>query len=363
MPSSCVQELDTLHYMKNIFLSACTYAVCLNLLQAEPKAILDLETVPKANQTLIWSPLFQAMWDEMNEFNGGNPEPVSPENKLITALDSFKWDEKTVLPENEYAIYVGNATQAFAEETARKVREKFGIEITTSRLPQSPTGTAAYGILLNKVDFTTPFFDSKKQSIGFSPENKESSKVHFFGTKGKHSERFNRSIKVLKYEKQSFALSIGTKTTNQKLIIYLPDKKISFRDSIENILQYQNAKTKLLNISTDDTIKIPHLSFTSDTNFTDLLKGARYFPELNEFRHIIEAYQITSFHLDKKGAKVYVKTGSADDVFGGPPQPPEPRDFIYDKPFYVFLWQDGAKLPYFASWVGSTDGMKMVEEK
>lgn len=55
-----------------------------------------------------------------------------------------------------------------------------------------------------------------------------------------------------------------------------------------------------------------------------------------------------------------MQTGVADDPFGGPPEKPTivPRHFICDGAFYVFLWKDDAKLPYFAALIDSPDVLK-----
>jgi len=49
------------------------------------------ETLP-ANNTVVWSPLFQAAWDELNAKCGGAPDRVEPPNPLMQKLDSFQWD-------------------------------------------------------------------------------------------------------------------------------------------------------------------------------------------------------------------------------------------------------------------------------
>jgi hypothetical protein len=40
------------------------------------------------------------------------------------------------------------------------------------------------------------------------------------------------------------------------------------------------------------------------------------------------------------------------------PPPVVPRDFHYDRPFFVFLWREGAEWPYVGAWVGDDAGME-----
>ena len=71
-------------------------------------------------------------------------------------------------------------------------------------------------------------------------------------------------------------------------------------------------------------------------------------------RRIVHASQKTTFALHERGARVRVVTEMSADPFGDAPRRPVvvPRKFIYDGPFFVFLWRDGAEWPYFGCWVG-----------
>ncbi len=85
-------------------------------IKAETKVVLDLGGFPERGESMIWSPLFQATWDKWNAQHKGKPIKVEPENKLMTKLDTFKWDEQAVMPEGGYATFAGPATKEFASE-------------------------------------------------------------------------------------------------------------------------------------------------------------------------------------------------------------------------------------------------------
>ena len=55
------------------------------------------ETLPGAS-TVVWSPLFQSAWDQLNVSLGGLPGRIDPPNKLMAALDAFRWDAQKVMP-------------------------------------------------------------------------------------------------------------------------------------------------------------------------------------------------------------------------------------------------------------------------
>jgi len=76
---------------------------------------------------------------------------------------------------------------------------------------------------------------------------------------------------------------------------------------------------------------------------------------------VCRAEQVTSFELFEKGARVRVQTSFGAEPFGSSPPPPPPRDFIFDRPFFVFLWRDGAEWPYFGAWIGDASALRKFE--
>jgi hypothetical protein len=74
---------------------------------------------------------------------------------------------------------------------------------------------------------------------------------------------------------------------------------------------------------------------------------------------LVQASQLTRFQLHEKGATVHSEVTLLAVPFGGDHSPPPiPRKFIYDRPFFVFLWRKGAEWPYFGAWIGNTDAME-----
>lgn len=343
-------------------------------IKAETKVVLDLAKFPERGDSMIWSPLFQATWDKWNAQHEGEPTKVEPENKLMTKLDTFKWDEKAVMPEGGYATFAGPATKEFADATAAQVKQQFGIVMAPSQIPESVGGIAAYGVLVRELNFEKAFFRSKSSVLKFRDRLDKLHSVQFFGTKGLHSSLYFNSVNVLRYENKGmeFILSMASKTKGERVIIYRPLMVGSLKFAINQVLESQKkpmsgnyGSLEDPRMHNKDTVKIPYLSLRSKADFLDRLQGARYFNGDSTPWRMTAAYQITQFELTEKGAKVRVETGAGGDPFGGPPEKPTfvPRDFICDGAFYVFLWKDDAKLPYFAALIDSADVMQRAVRK
>lgn len=337
--------------------------------KAEVKTVLDPGKAPLPAETRVWSPLFQAGWDQLNKEHGGLPERVVPANPVITKLDKFQWDEKAVMPNGDYAIYSGPATARFAREVAGKVKKRFGWDMELFEGPEIDGGKAVYGILVRDLQFQRSFFRSKKKPLEFQDGKGKKFKVSFFGTVGQFSDRYGKTVSVLSHNRQTgaFVMQIATKREGDSLVICRPEKAMSFAEGIEEVLA---AKATPLNgtygslkdgsLHRYDVVKIPYLTLDTNADLTPLLKGVRHYPGNPVTWQIGRAYQKTRFELFEKGARVRVETGASDDPFGGPPKRPKifPRNFVCDRPFFVFIWRDGAKLPYFAAWIDGPDALE-----
>jgi hypothetical protein len=111
-----------------------------------------------------------------------------------------------------------------------------------------------------------------------------------------------------------------------------------------------------------DDVRIPVLKLENTTDFVPLLGSVRYFGSGAPWK-LYKAEQRLKFALTEKGAKLRVKVEM--EGFGKSPPPPPPmmpRFFHYDRPFFVFLWRDGAEWPYFGAWVGNGAPMEEFKE-
>ena len=342
-----------------IILFLLTMTMC--RIQAQD-ATLDLEKVPTKGVSLIWSPLFQASWDKINTLQKGKIERVVPPNPEISKLENFDWDKKKVMPKGGYAVYAGPATQAFAENTAASIHREFDVRLEPNRIPEVENGLAAYGILIRELKFKRSFFRSEKRPLKFHSGTGEMNEVSFFGTAGKHSANYSGVVQVLTHQPKtgSFILSISAEREEEKLIVYRPEKPVSFQEAFKNV---QAAKTEPFEgqkgSATDgslhrlDVVMIPYVNLDVQTSFKSTLSGSIYYSEDELPWRVVKAFQLTKFELHESGAKVRVDTGIGMEPFGAPPTPPPvvPRKFICDAPFFVLMWKSGSDIPYFALWV------------
>lgn len=351
--------------MKHVILISSFLLLASPLALSAGEGVISIDEVPAKGTTQVWSPLFQASWEKLNAIQGGELEKVVPPNDLIKSLEQFEWQVESVMPQDGYSVYVGPATEEFARETAASIKDKFEIEIDVSRVPTIAQGGAAYGVLLRDLKFKKKFFRSRKQGLEFRARTGKSHKVEFFGTAGGHSGGYGEFVKVLHYAPKvsSFILSIATDREGEKLIVYRPNHECSFRTAmervkkaLENPLSGPYGSLKDGSLHRKDVIKIPYVTVDADTDFTEQLGGSLYYTGEPLPWSVVSAFQLTKIEIFEEGARVRVDNGVGMEPFGGLPEPPViPRNFVCDRPFYVFLWRADADWPYLAAWIDGDD--------
>jgi hypothetical protein len=334
------------------------------------------EKLPAAS-TVVWSPLFQATWDTMNKNLGGPPERVEPPNPLMAKLDSTQWKPEAVMPEGSWKTWGGPATQAFLDQVNREAMKLTGDAQGPFALPEKITEytLVCYGILDRKVEFVKPFFRSKKVPMEFK-FGKEVVPVRYFGAPLSRVEEFRGSVRVIAWKpaERSHAIQVMCKEPGESLVLYLPGKTQDFSTACRWLHKWRSDPlpvdpSTMMGTANDpflhrqDQVKIPYLALDVRESFKELLqKNRRHYSGQPVPWEITAAEQRTRFKLHEKGAEVRVEASLAGDPFGAAPEPPPtvPRHFIYDRPFFAFLWRDGAEWPYFGVWIGDVSALEKV---
>ncbi len=331
-----------------LFLPLITLTVC----QAQIKAIIELDTPLTPGESQIWSPLFKATWDKLHEQVNQPILRVEPPNATIDYLEKFTLDLPSVMPTKRYETFGGPATAEFLDKTLATIKGKYDIIINKGLFTLNNKGRLAIGAMHVKLDFPKVFYTSKKGTLDFTLSNGKIHKTPYFGTLGKHNEHFSSQVQIYAYDKKAdtCVLEISTTREGEKLVFFKPQQALTLKKAITEVTKAREEKETFPSLGNKDKLKIPYISFDNYTDFSDLLQGEIFYENHSDSFSMRAAFQQTSFQLTEKGARIKV-VASVSDIFGGSISQPKPRDFIFDRSFYVFAWKDGAKYPYFALWV------------
>lgn len=329
------------------------------------------ESLP-ANSTVVWSPVFQAAWDKLNTRLGGPPVRVEPPNALMARLDAFRWKPGKVLPGGAWQAWCGPATRDFLNQVNREAaaitREPEG----PFKLLQESSGSLAFFSLLDRtVEFQRAFSRSNKIPMKFQTSD-GGHPVRFFGVRDEAGDGFGDSVRILAWRPvdRSHAIQIRCKQADDTVILYLPGQNQDFATACHWLRTWRSQSKPDAGRSgawddcvfhSGDEIQIPYVTLESNADHTLLFGGVRYHGEKGKPAmpwSITRVEQLTRFELHEKGARVRVEVSGEAAALGPGPPPTVPRRFLYDHPFFVFLWRDQAEWPYFGAWIGDASALR-----
>lgn len=326
---------------------------------AEPVSVPLPSSPTPRDKTTLWSPIFSATWDALKD-ETGKVLGVEPPNPTIDALETFRWDRNATFPAGSWKTWSGSATEEFLNSVNAEAMKITGDTKGPFRLETfSQNNKAAFGLLDHKIEFFRELHRSKVVPLKFKTDVAETP-VAFFGDRGHHS-----ALEVLLWSPadKSHAVKIKCRNEDDSLIVYMPPAPMNIQSACKHIaalLKEGNAPQGGDSFESLDEIRIPYLTIETETNMMSALTGNIHFEKLGPNSTITEVRQLVRFHLHEKGAKIRVETSIAAAPFGPiePTTPPPPRHFIYDRPFFVFMWRENSEWPYFGAWIATTDGME-----
>jgi hypothetical protein len=285
----------------------------------------------------------------------------------MAKLDSFKWNAKKIMSDGSWKTWSGPATTDFLQQVNREAaaitKEKHG---PFTLMVEDPENRAAFGLLDREVEFQKEFIRSRNAAMEFRVGGGEEP-VRFFGARDEMIGEIQDSIRILAFRPtdRSYAIQIRCKQVDDTVILYLPAKPQTFATACAWLhtwrAQYKpdaqlSGAWNDPSLHNGDEIRIPYVDLESNADLTSQLAGTRFHG--NKPWRIIRAEQLTRFKLHEKGARVRVEVSIENTFLGSAPPPVIPRKFIYDRPFFVFLWRDNAEWPYFGAWIGDTSALK-----
>ena len=354
--------------MRKLILLVLPLVANASLLAVEIVTIAHPEEKLLGNSTVIWTPLFQAAWDDLHQ-GFGEPVKIDPPNVLMERLDHFKWDAKAVMPGDRWKVWSGEATQQLIDKANAEAARMLGEKTGPFKCAPSQDARIALGLLDRDLIFKRPLHRSVDAPLEFHLPDGSKSAVRFFGTRRKASAGYYGVIRVLACEEGTRALQIAS-DGDDCVVLYLPEKPLGMSEACgkvrgmrANPLKGNWGSLQDPDLHETDDVRIPVLKLENTTDFVPELQGLRHYNTGVPWI-IYKAEQRLKFQLTEKGAKLRVQVETGVEPFGDPPPKPKmvPRSFHFDRPFFVFLWRDGAEWPYFGAWIGNDASMEVFKK-
>ncbi len=316
--------------------------------------ILTLFSSPLTGQNDLWVGTFQLVFNDMKnkvlkldkiEFVG---EKETPE---LVGLNKEEFKE-SMLNESSYYTSYGEVSPQAREKIRRGIKEKFNETsslVDNSDWSAAPGKLYAYAMLKKVFKFLTPF-DELKQA----PFNESSELFSYFGIDNESNKKLYKNVKVLFYNSENdYGVQLLTKE-NDIVYLYRVDNPTYFSSSYKKMLaQTKNYKGDRT-FQSVDTLKVPNLKIKEKRGYPELcdrqIKGSGFY-----FSSALETIEL---EFDKEGGKVKSEALlTSDNGIMIQQEPKKPRHFNFDKPFILFLVDEGKTDPYLAFYVTNLNSL------
>lgn len=285
----------------------------------QPEFVFALEQpINDSNKNTIYSPTILFAWDEIRNRKG---TPIL--NDLVNI--DFKLLNKSILYQN----------------TLNK--EEYNTEVNIEGIEISA-----------KASFEKSLFFEPKLQRSETPLIFDNQKIKAFGMHD-YKEAIAKNVKLLYYKNDNlFIVALKPKEENQQIILA---KGIDSIKSLQEGVQKINSLTALndpYNLTSDDKISIPLISFNLYTHYRKL-EGTKFTTEKDIQKYTLsEAYQRTMFVLNESGSKikseaaVKAKADSVAAVY-------QPKNILFDRPFIIIMKHTNKVNPYFAARIANPE--------
>ncbi len=338
----------TLFTLLICFLSGC-FMLCGFTFFKKNTAEKTIQTVTKdysKTENNLWCVTFQLVWNDlMDKFtngsvilDGGNPPIADELNKRLY--------DKSIISENSYYTANGKISTELKKTIEKDIYKKFKEKSDILNLIDwnAKDSYLFYAILKKDFIFLTQF-----DRLNSDTFNGGSEKVKYFGIIGKSNKKLRENVQVLFYNSaDEYAVKLLTKE-NEDVILYRTDKE----DSFTNLYNYIAQNTEFDSFTEKDVLQIPDITVDETISYNDLcgkkIQGTDYV--------ISQALQTIKFKMDDKGGSL--KSEAAIAVMRTALTPPvkNPRFFLFNKRFILFLKEANKDKPYYAMTVEDSSSL------
>jgi hypothetical protein len=338
---------------------------------AEIVSVPHPDVMAAPGQTIVWTAALQAAFDRLIGPKASMKfEKVTPDNSLIDQMRAFRWDETKTLPKDGWFALSGPATPELATEATTAWRKMAGSNEPEIKFSDAPGTLAAVVGISRDFQFRKAFKPSTDTGLMWrgSPEP-----LKFFGIRSTEAGNYADAVRVLAWHpaKRIQALQLMPKEGDDTMILYMPEESQTMLEAVTWVhawrKEWETRKGDGLSwddprLHVEDDLRIPEIDLDARASLAESFAGVIQFKGESVPYRVDRAVTMTRLQVDATGVKFSSKAEMEMQPFGDlPPTPqPKPRRFWFDKPFFLFLWRDGADLPYAGVWFGDTSSFKIM---
>lgn len=319
--------------------------------------LATLDAPIPAGKSAVWCGSFGIAWSRLAKDVVKGPPRIRGAEELCGRLNAAAVGENDLPPGSFYAA-AGWITDGIAERIRKDMAASFPA-VPPPDLGGPDTAAVAYAYLEASVKFDIRFFDNREPLVFKDSVGKET-KVKAFGIRKEDASKEHRlreQVDVLFADPGEFVIDPCRSTPIQIVLARVPAK-----GALSETLSYVEGKVAERHsgdLGMEDILLVPDIAFRLLHRFRELEGPDKGFLNAGMEAYWIEkAFQSILFRLDKSGAELKSEAIIAAPAAAKPSPREQPREFLFDRPFLVYLKKRGGGKPFFSLWI---DGAELLE--
>ena len=304
--------------------------------------VTSLEDEIKSNTA--WCGTFNLIWNDLKNDLAKKDIVFNPQPTAVDNLNKGTFNTSCLSEDSYYKVY-GNPTPALKKQIEKAIKEKFNetSDILDDFSWEEGESDNYFLYVMLKKQFEFPKVFTKLENGDFGKYKN----VKYFGIDSNTDEAVKDQVEVLYYNSSSdFAIKLKTKQ-NDEVIISRGNTENNFEDIFKGITEKSGKYNGSTTLNETDKLKIPNIKFNLKEEITEVENKPFTFSNGQEYC-IDKALQTIQFELDEKGGKIKSEAGISLKATAVMPTE-NPRNFLVDDTFTIFLKEEGRDLPYFAA--------------
>lgn len=295
-------------------------------------------------ENTAWCGTFNLIWNDLKNDIAKQDIVFNPQLDTVKNLNKGTFTTKELSEDSYYKVY-GHPSLELKKEIEKAIKKKFNetsdILDDFDWINGTPEDYFLYSMLKKEFHFPKVFTELPEGKFGVY-EN-----VKYFGIDNTTDEQVRKQVEVLYYNSNNdFAIKLITKE-NDEVIITKGNNEKTFGSIYKNIEEQSSKYNENKNILENEKVAIPNISFDLKEEIKEVENKPFFFSNGDSYR-IEKALQTIKFDLDKKGGKIKSEAGMMVDETAIMP-PKQPREFLVNDTFTIFLKEKDRNLPYFAA--------------
>jgi hypothetical protein len=305
---------------------------------------------------------FQLAWNEMQQQIVKAPIQLEGNPPMADFLNKGPF-QKSDLSAESFLAMAGSVDKGIVEEIRQAMAEKFPSAAMEAPEPLEDTAFYAYAYLEKALAFREAF-DRLPEPLPFHSGGKEFPVAGFgfrdLEVSSERDEQIEKQATILDYRgDDDFILALNTTSERDQIVLAKIPPQKTLQETIAAVqarIEQSPLEEWNRGVHASESLVVPIISVGVERRYAELI-GRHLRNRGWELYSVSEARQGIRFRLDEYGARL-----ESDSVLGlKSAMPAKPRQFVFDRPFLIYLKEQSSQRSYFALWVETPEVLQQVE--